>query len=90
VSEVRTARRYYLLNRRAAALTQSNLEQVWQGLQENEPGTPFPAGFPKQQALIALGYEALEDLDGADEDELTEAGLSWTDAQAVLKAFARI
>jgi hypothetical protein len=88
MSEVRRARRYYLLSRLAAhAREDFGLEAAWRGKQEEEPGTLFPADFPSKAKLEESGYYAVEDVDGADCKELREnAGLSETQANAVIAA----
>lgn len=83
-------RRYYLLKRlEAGRLQEPEMAGVWRSKQEAQSSTPLPVDFPLLSQLAAVGYTAVEDLDGADEDELTRAPLSLStrDAAAVLAAF---
>lgn len=88
-----TLRRLYLgkriLSRERGELA---LSALWQGKQEAEPGgAPLPEEFPFRGTLVAVGYAATGDLEGADEDELTTyAGLSRRQAREVLAAFAAL
>lgn len=85
------ARRYYLLNRFAARDARDLLESQWRAEQLAQPGTPLPAGFPSKAALEAVGYVAVEDLDGAECPELREeVGLNERQAQAVVEAAAAL
>lgn len=91
MAEVRNLRRFYLLKRCAAdERDEEDAGEIWRGKQEEQPATPLPADFYLLSALQARGYTAREDLDGADETELTNAGLSPRDAKAVLKAWAEL
>ena len=86
-AELRSARRYYLGKRREARLSgQKAHELTWQAKQEAEPGTALAANFPARAALVAAGYTTTADLDGADVDELRDAGLSTRDAEAAIAA----
>ena len=53
-----------------------------------EPSADLPAslGATTLSALRTAGYFAREDLVGADEDELLDAGLSSTEARAAIRA----
>lgn len=90
MSEVKTKRRYCLLKRNA--LRRQNVEEgVWIGKQAAEPGVALPSTFPFLSKLSAVGYTAREDLDGADQRELSRnVGLSKKEAEAVLAAFAAL
>jgi hypothetical protein len=81
-------RRYYLQKRlRARQLCED--EGVWKWKQEREPGTALAADFPQRAALVAAGYTALEDIDGATTKELKRfARLSSQEADTVLAATA--
>lgn len=81
-------RRYYLQKRlRARQLCEE--EGVWKGKQEDEPGTALASDFPSRAALVAAGYTALEDLDGATTKELKRfVRLSTQEAETVLAATA--
>lgn len=83
-----TTRRYYRLRRLAAHVTlDPGLESTWQYMQEAEPGTDLPSDFPGRAKLIASGYSAVEDIEGATIDELvTYAGLSYSAARAAVAA----
>lgn len=89
---VKTARRYYLQKRLAAARAGDlELAGVWRSKQEATAATPLPADFPLSAALAAAGYSTVEDIDGASADELvSEAALSPRDAEAVLTALAAL
>jgi len=92
MSEVRRARRYYLLQRLAARdRCEPALEAAFRGKQEEQDGTLFASDFPSKATLEAAGYYAVEDVDGADTNELREkAGLSESAAQAVIAAAAAL
>lgn len=81
-------RRYYLQKRLRAR--QLCLEEgIWKGKQEDEPATALAPDFPNRAALVAAGYTALEDLDGASTQELKRfVRLSSQEAEAVLAATA--
>jgi len=86
-ASVKTARRYYLGKRRKALEVQDNaLADVWRAKQEAEPGQALALTFPHRSKLEALGYTTVEDLDGANQDELISAGLLRREAAAVLAA----
>lgn len=89
---VNSTRRYYLHKRLEARLYQgeSDAELVWAGKQEAQPGTALADSFPFLTELGQLGYSKVEDLDGADEDELVRAGLTTNQARRVLAAFAAL
>lgn len=90
MAETVRARRYYLLKRFAARdAGDNNLALTWRAEQEAQPGTDLPAGFPSKGALEAVGYTALEDVDGADWQELqVEAQLNQRQAEAAIAAAA--
>jgi len=93
MSEVASLRRYYVLKRMDTARDGNfAISAVWQARQEAAPaGVAFPANFPSKAALNAAGYEATEDLVGADVEELADyAGLSARDACNVLAAAAAL
>lgn len=88
---VTPARRYYLLKRFAARDAGERLEHTWRALQEGQPGTLLPAGFPSKSKLEAVGYMAAEDLDDASCEELgEEVGLNEVQARAVITAAAAL
>lgn len=86
MAEFKRPRRYYLAKRRAARVLQQNDEQVWQAKQEAEQGTALAGTFPHRAILATLGYTTIEDIDGADADELRRAGLTARQAEDVLGA----
>lgn len=87
--EIRRARRYYLGMRLQAAARQDwAAASVWQHKQEAEPGTALVATFPHRSVLVAIGYSTTEDLDGADAQELIDAGLSKRQATDVIGALS--
>ena len=86
-TSINTVRRFYLLKRRKArALGDKGMEGVWRQKQEAESGTALSATFPAADLLEAAGYTTEEDLDGADIDELVEAGIPYHDASAAIAA----
>lgn len=64
----------------------SPLEMAWDGIRRGEPGTTLPQNLPARSELLAAGYLVVEEIDGADADELTGAGLSSQQAAAVIAA----
>lgn len=90
MSTLGSARRYYLAKMHAAVANEDTIADVWQGKQEAEPGTALPADFPLLSRLQPLGYKAVEDLTGADSDELVEQGFSAREAAAILAAHAAL
>lgn len=89
MSTLGSVRRFYLAKRHEAVrLCETPLALVWQGKQEAMPGTPLADDFPYLERLDAQGYTTLEDLDGADSEELVEQGFSAREAAAILAAAA--
>lgn len=93
MAEAASLRRYYVLERMATA--QAGLlasSGVWQAKQEAAPaGVTLPANFPNLLELNRAGYEASEDLIGADREELADyAGLTDGQANDVLAALAAL
>jgi hypothetical protein len=86
VAECNTHRRYAFLKMRRAAVDESPTEMAWDGIRRGEPGTTLPVTVPARAELVAAGYLVLEEVEGADETELTNAGLSPQQAAAVLAA----
>lgn len=86
---VSTPRRYYFLKALELSRydTDEALYRVYLGKKRSEPGTAIPPHFPARAALVSAGYEALEEIDGADEDELIFCGLSHSQATAVIAEF---
>lgn len=85
-----TPRRFYLSKRTEARIFCDDSEFVWKAKQEAQPGTPLPEDFPLASQLAELGYTTREDLDGADEDELTRLGIGSRGARQVLAALAAL
>jgi hypothetical protein len=87
-----TLRRIYLKNRKMTAdAGELAISGVWQARQEEQPGTDLPANFPVRTELLAAGYIAIEDLEGACADELVEwAGIDNQAAKAVVAAYAAL
>lgn len=91
-SEVRTARRHRLLKSQAArSIGDAGLSALWLGKHDATAATALPTTFPSREALAAAHYTAVEDLDGATEDELAEqAGLSRASAREALAALTTL
>lgn len=83
-------RRYYLLKRRTSEQMADGLEGYWRHKQEAILGSPLPTTFPLKKRLSDVGYTTVEDLTGADENELRSRGLSASDARAVLTALSTL
>ena len=67
------------------------LEAALRGKQEEITGVDLPDDFPSKATLVDSGYYTVEDVDGADCDELRErAGLNRSAAQAVIAAAAAL
>lgn len=89
VPEVRSVRRYYLLRARFFdSAREGELALAYYGKQELQPGTPISGVLAPAllDQLSAAHYRALEDLDGADVEELVDQGIARSDAAAVLSA----
>lgn len=84
--EVNTHRRFAFLKMQAAVADQSPMGPAWDGIRKGDPGTELPANFPARTNLVSAGYLVVEEVDGADETELTNAGLSPQQAAAVIAA----
>ena len=84
--QVATHRRYAFLRYAYFYRINDNMYLAWDGKRRLEPGTAIPTTFPARAALTAAGYLVLEEIEGADTDELTRAGLSTSQAAAVLAA----
>lgn len=75
-----------MMRKQMAADQRWSLMGTWAAKQLEISGTALPSDFPKREQLEALYYTTYEDLDGADECELTEQGFSTRDAAAILAA----
>jgi hypothetical protein len=71
--------------RRAVELEDDN-ESVWDAKRREIAGTQFPADFPARSLLISCGYLVREEVEGATDLELRRAGLSRSQAAAVVAA----
>lgn len=86
---VETTRRYYWLKRLHAR--QHDLEEdAWIAKQTGEPGTAFASTFPYLSRLNDLGYLAIEDLDGAEDEELACLGFDTGEIQEIQAALAAL
>ena len=84
---IATHRRYlYLKYAYNARLGEDDRATVWDAKRRLVPGTTIPVSFPARTALLAAGFLVLEEIEGADETELTTAGLSTLQAAAVVAA----
>ena len=86
---VLTTRRYYMLKRldaRARCLE----EDAWIEKQSNEPGTAFAPEFPSLATLNAAGYLAVEDVNGAEDNELESLGLNPDEIEDIQAALAAL
>lgn len=89
--QVRSYRRYCLLERLAANTREDfSIASVFRAKQEATPGTALPADFPSLALLATAGYSTVEDINGADLEELLCAGLTIKRAEAVLTALAAL
>lgn len=86
MADIVSARRRYLSRERESRWLDDGDEKLWRGIRRALPGTPLPGDFPARTLLLAAGYEATEDIIGADSAELTDNGLSAAQANAVLAA----
>ena len=66
-------RRFCLLSCLARARAgERGVSSAWRALHDLEPATALDEDFPARSKLVAAGYDAVEDLDGATEDELRD------------------
>lgn len=80
-------RRYYLRKwRELEESCQGELATLFRSKQLELPATPLPAGFPAQSELARAGYLAVEDVVGAEIDELVDLGLDEDTAARVIDA----
>ncbi len=89
MAEIRTSRRYYLLAARDAdAVGDYAIAMALRGTQRaTVPATALPTlAAALLTKLASAGYTTVEDLDGADIEELTENGLTRAEADTTLKA----
>lgn len=85
-TSVRTYRRYLLLKvQYHTLLDEPELASANLAKHNATTGTPFPDNVPFQAALRAANYTAVEDVLGADAEELIEqTGLTFEQSKAVL------
>ena len=87
MADVGSHRRYCFLKLKRAERDEAYaLANAWDGKRRGLPGTALPTTFPALTELGAAGYLVLEEVQGADASELTQAGLSSPQAAAVLAA----
>lgn len=86
MGEIRSRRRYLYLEYKRAFARSDEMESVWNGKRKACEGTTIPDAFPCRAQLLAAGYLALEEIRGADTNELSRAGLSSAQAAAVIAA----
>jgi hypothetical protein len=80
-------RRYYLLKWRGLEdVCEHELALLFMAKQAEIAGTALPSDFPGRAALSAAGYTALEDVRGAEVEELVSAGLDEQTAERAIAA----
>lgn len=79
-------RRYLFLKFARAVQYNDDIESVWDAKRRAIAGTSLPASFPARDKLVAAGYLVTEELAGANATELRRAGLTNSQAAAVLAA----
>jgi hypothetical protein len=87
MAELNRVRRYYLRQRYLASLDdelRGGIEAVFRAKQEAIPATALPADFPFLGRLAAVGYTTIDDLHGADGEELSEQGFSHIESIIIL------
>lgn len=89
MAEIKTLRRYYFLKSQASKdVKETALSAVWVSKKLSQPGDNLPATFPSYAALFALGYETKQDIDGADELELSGCGFNQFQIRQILNAMS--
>lgn len=88
MSELRNLRRYCVVQAYEARLTDDHgLQKALLGVRDTQAGTQLDLSTPAYSKLVAAGYVAREDLDGADADELQKvAGVTRHEAAAIFVA----
>lgn len=79
-------RRYLFLKYARAVRYNDDIESVFDAKRRLIAGTELPASFPARDKLIAAGYLVSEELAGSNTSELRRAGLSSSQAAAVIAA----
>lgn len=92
MSDVLRPRRFYLMSRIEAARNgELALRDVWHSKQDTEPGQSLPDAFPAKAQLATAGYTTVEDIDGADAEELADyVGVSQLQSEAIFAALAEL
>jgi hypothetical protein len=89
--QVYSVRRYYLLESLAADLRgEEAMADLFRQKQQSVPGTALADDFPSKSLLASAGYTTIEDVNGADAEELECAELTPKQAQAALSAIAAL
>jgi len=83
---IQTHRRYCFLKYHQAINTGSGDPSSWDTKRRAIAGTALPDDFPALRTRAGAGYLVLEEVTGADLEELTNAGLDSAQAAAVLAA----
>lgn len=88
MSELRNLRRYCVVQAyEARQVYDFGLHKALLGVRDTQAGTQLVSSTPGYSKLVAAGYVALEDLDGADADELQKvAGITRHEATAIFAA----
>jgi hypothetical protein len=85
---IKRPRRYYLHKRKMVPMLDPEgvgaVDAFWKYKQEAEPGLPLPAEFPYRERLAVAFYTTVEDIDGADTDELQKARFTRLEAQLII------
>ena len=79
-------RRYCFLKHKNYLELEDELEDVWDAKRRSIPGTDISDMFPGVIELRAAGYLVIEEVRGANRDELSEIGLSSQQIDAVFAA----
>ncbi len=86
-TSVNSHRRYCLLKRLVTQSRDESIEAQWHAKQVEVAGTALPSSFPSL-SLLGTFYTTVEDLNGADVNELRDLGLTKKQAEAVILAVA--
>lgn len=89
---IKSIRRFYLLkSRELRANGFEGLADVFAHKHASTSGTALPVDFVHLAVLADCGnYTTFEDLDGADQAELQQQGLTYSQAKAVLAEFSEL
>lgn len=83
-------RRYCFLAMKRGQRLRDDSDLQWDGKRREIPGTTIPVGFPARAEILLAGYLVTEELDGANIKELLAAGLSRSQAAAVIAALGEL